>query len=397
MAAWSLVGTRRLRGRAVARDPAEEHRTASSLELLFDLTFVVAINQASSALDHELLAGHVADGLIGFATVFMAVWWAWMNFTWFNSAHDADDPTHRFLTLVQMAGVLVLAAGVSPAVEDRSLEVIVLGYVIMRLGLIAAWLRVARDVPVCRTRALRYAGGFGALQVLWIARQALPPALYVPSFAALAFAELLVPLWAERAAPSAMFHPSHIEERYGLFTLILLGESILSATVGFQAALDAGGLSPGLLAVGIGGLVIAFAAWWLYFDHPGHLAPGPMTAFRWGYGHVVVFASLTALGAGIRVAAETVAGSGDAGTRVAALAVAIPLAGYLLGLALVMMLTGVSPLDPLVLPKFAGAAVLLAIGAVAPVAVTVAGCAAVMAALALLMVVAEPPERARAG
>jgi low temperature requirement protein LtrA len=395
MAAWSPVGTQRLRGRAVVRDPAEEHRTSSSLELLFDLTFVVAVSQASSALDHELLAGNVASGLVGFATVFMAVWWAWMNFTWFNSAHDADDPTHRFLTLVQMAGVLVLAAGVSRAVADRSLGVVVLGYVIMRLGLITAWLRVARDVPECRTRALRYAGGFGALQLLWIARLALPDGLFVPSFAALVLAELMVPVWAERAAPSAMFHPGHIEERYGLFTIILLGESILSATVGFQAALDAGGLSPGLLAVGVGGLVLAFAAWWLYFDHPGHLTPDPAIAFRWGYGHVVVFSSLTALGAGIHVAAETVAGSGDAGTRVAALAVAIPIAGYLLGLALVMMLTGTSPLDPMVLPKFGGAAVLLAIGAVAPVAATVAGCAAVMATLALWMVVADPPERAR--
>jgi low temperature requirement protein LtrA len=396
MAAWSLVGTQRLRGRAVARDPTEEHRTASSLELMFDLTFVVAVSQASSALDHELLEGHVVDGLIGFATVFVAVWWAWMNFTWFNSAHDADDPTHRFLTLVQMAGVLVLAAGVSPAVEDRSLGVIVLGYVIMRLGLIVAWLRVARDVPECRTRALRYAGGWGALQVLWIARLTLPDALFVPSFVALIIAELAVPVWAERAAPTTMFHPSHIEERYGLFTLIVLGETILSATAGFQAALDAGGLSPELLTVGIGGLVIAFAAWWLYFDHPGHLAPDARTAFRWGYGHVVVFASLAALGAGIRVAAETVAGSGEAGTRIAALAVALPLAGYLLGLALVMLLTGTSPRDQMVLPKFAGAAVILAIGAVAPVAATVGMCACVMAALALLMVVADPPERAPA-
>src|SRR4029450_4218484 len=118
-------------------------------------------------------------------------------------------------------------------------------------------------------------------------------------------------------------------------------------------------------------------------------------AFRWGYGHVVVFASLAALGAGIRVAAETVAGSGEAGTRIAALAVALPLAGYLLGLALVMLLTGTSPRDQMVLPKFAGAAVILAIGAVAPVAATVGMCACVMAALALLMVVADPPERAR--
>jgi low temperature requirement protein LtrA len=395
MAAWSLVGTRRLRGRAVARDPAEEPRQASSLELLFDLTFVVAVSQASDALEHELLEGHVADGLIGFGTVFMAVWWAWMNFTWFNSAHDADDPPHRILTLVQMTGVLVLASGVSPAVEDRSLGVIVAGYVIMRLGLIAGWLRVARDVPAHRRRALRYAGGFGLLQVLWIARLALPDDLFVASFVALILAELAVPVWAERAAPQAAFHPGHIEERYGQFTIIVLGESILSATVAFQGTVEAGGLSAGLVTVGLGGLVLAFAAWWLYFDHPGHLTPDPEIAFGWGYGHVFVFASLAALGAGIGLAAETVSGAGDAGTRVASLAVAVPSAGYLLGLALIMLLAGRAPLDPVVLPKFLGAAALLAIGAVAPVAASVAWSAAVMAALALWMVVADPSERAR--
>ena len=138
----------RLRGRAVLRDPAEDARAASPLELLFDLTFVVAVSRASAALHHELLAGHIAQGVVGFAAVFFAVWWAWMNFTWFMSAHDADDVPQRMLTLVQMTGVLVLAAGVTRAVEDQDFSVAVAGYVIMRLGLVVAWLRVARDVPV---------------------------------------------------------------------------------------------------------------------------------------------------------------------------------------------------------------------------------------------------------
>ena len=75
------MNTDRLRGRAVVRDPEEVARAASSLELLFDLTFVVAVNQASAGLSGELLAGKVADGVVGFVTVFFAVWWAWMNFT----------------------------------------------------------------------------------------------------------------------------------------------------------------------------------------------------------------------------------------------------------------------------------------------------------------------------
>ena len=99
----------------MVRDPGEEHRAATPLELFFDLTFVVAVSRASAALHHELAADHVVDGVTGFVGVFFAVWWAWMTYTWFTSAHDSDDVAHRLLTLVQMAGVLVLASGVTDA------------------------------------------------------------------------------------------------------------------------------------------------------------------------------------------------------------------------------------------------------------------------------------------
>ena len=201
----------------------------------------------------------------------------------------------------------------------------------------------------------------------------------------LAGAEMVVPMWAERRHGRPIFHPGHIEERYGLFTIILLGESILSATIGFQAAFDEGGLTASLAAVGLGGLVLAFAAWWLYFDHPGHLRPGPDVAFRWGYAHVVLFAALAAMGAGIHLAAETVAG-GEGSARTAALAVAVPVAGYVLGLALVMAVTGISLTDRRVWPKTAGATAIVVIGLTAQPAVAVAGCAAVLAALATAMV-----------
>jgi low temperature requirement protein LtrA len=380
----------RLRGRAVLRDPGEDARAASPLELLFDLTFVVAVSRASAALHHELLAGHIAQGIVGFAAVFFAVWWAWMNFTWFMSAHDADDVPQRMLTLVQMTGVLVLAAGVTRAVEDQDFTVAVAGYVIMRLGLVVAWLRVARDVPESRQRALRYAVGITALQVLWAFRLAITGELAVTSFVVLGLAELAIPVWAERAAPAPMFHARHIEERYGLFTVIVLGESILSAYAGFQTALDEVGLTAELLTVGVGCLVLAFAAWWIYFDHPGHLTPTPDIAFRWGYAHLFVFASLAAAGAGGFVAADVAAFGGD--ERMAALAVALPGVGYVLGLALIMIVTGTAATDPRVYPKFLGAAAMLAIGLTAPVAPAVAGCAAVMTAMAVSMVLLTPTQ-----
>ena len=374
----------------MVRDGTEEHRTSTPLELFFDLTFVVAIGRVAASLHLQLAAGRVVDGVTGFATLFFAIWWGWMNFTWFASAHDSDDVAHRLLTFVQISGALVLAAGVTRAAEEQDFAIVVLGYVIMRLGLIGAWMRVARDQPTVRARAHRYAGALFGLQLLWIAWLAVPSGIPLATFVVLAIAEMALPMWAEAAASEPVFHPVHIEERYGLFTIILLGESILSATAGFQTAFDDGGLTGPLATVGIGALVLAFAAWWLYFDHPGHLAPTPALAFRWGYAHVVLFASLAALGAGLHLASEAVTGHGD--ERTSALAVAIPAAGYLLGLVLVMAVTGATAREVRVWPKLAGAAVVLTLGATTPVPTTVAGTAFVLAGLATAMLLDGPRE-----
>jgi low temperature requirement protein LtrA len=326
--------------------------------------------------------------VIGFAGVFFAVWWAWMNFTWFASAHDSDDVAHRLLTLVQMTGALVVACGVNQAVEHGDFVVATIGYVIMRVGLVGSWLRVARDQPDQRPRALRYTMGLVVLQVLWLVRLALPSTAATIAFVVLGVAELLVPYIAERTTGAGIFHPEHIEERYGLFTLIVLGESVLADTVGFQAAVDAGGLTARLLALGMSGLLIAFACWWIYFDHPGHLTPTPAQSFRWGYAHVVVFSSLAALGAGIHVATDALTGHGE--TRIAALSVALPLAGYLLGLATIMTITGTPVWSGFVTPKIGGAAVLIVLGLIAPVTATVVGSAVVIVFLASSMVVSDP-------
>ncbi len=378
----------------VVRDPDEEHRASTPLELFFDLCFVVAVAQASSALHHELVEGHVADGVIGFLMAFFGVWWAWMNFTWFASAHDANDVPYRLLTLLQIVGVLIYAAGVTEAVEEHTFTVAVIGYLVMRAGLITQWLRVARRFPELRQRSLRYAGGIAVVQLLWLFILVTPPSLTAPLFALLAIGELAVPVWAERANRGGdnyrLFHAAHIEERYGLFTIIVLGESILSASIGIrQVATD--GITAGLIAVAAGGVLLAFGAWWLYFDHPGHLRPSAQQSMRWGYTHVIVFASLAALGAGLYVAAEATSGAAD--NRVGALAAAIPVAGFLVGLVLLMVLTHHEVNAVSIGSKLGGATVILILGLLASAAAAVLGSALVVVALVGLMIV-EPLRRA---
>ncbi|WP_433465312.1 low temperature requirement protein A [Spirillospora sp. CA-128828] len=321
----------RIRIRMTARPIDEPHRTASPLELLFDLTFVVAVAAVTAQLAHDIADGHGVDGLVPFLQVFFAIWWAWMNFTWFASSYDTDDVLYRLLTMVQMAGVLVLAAGVPAAADHLDYRAVTFGYMIMRIGLVGHWLRACAEDPARRRTALRYAVGVSALQVLWLLRLlftetgAMPSSAQVPVFVALAALELAVPLWAERTARTT-WHPHHIAERYGLFTLILLGESVLAATRGVSGALEESEISSPFIIIAVSGLVILFAIWWLYFLVPAGqgLSDRRHLSYLWGYGHYGIFAGLAALGAGLEVAVEQTGHHIEASPTAICYAVAIP-------------------------------------------------------------------------
>src|SRR4051794_18689470 len=236
----------------VARDPDEEHRVASSLELFTDLCFVAAISQVAGALHHAVSANDPGEGVVRFTMLFFAVFWAWLNFTWFASAYDNDDAVYRALTLLQVLGVLVLAAGVGRAFDgDQRLPVT--GYVIMRITLVVQWIRVARSDVARRPTAIRYAVGVVAVQALWVAWLAIPVGWAIPYFVFVVLLELAVPAVAERAGATP-WHPHHISERYGLFFIIVLGETVLSATLAIQTALAAPEPAVELLLVVVGGV-----------------------------------------------------------------------------------------------------------------------------------------------
>lgn len=315
-----------------SRDSREGHRVATPLELLFDLCFVVAVAQAAAALHHAIAENHIGHGVLSFGMVFFAIWWGWLNFSWFASSFDTDDVPYRLVTLVQIAGGLTVAAGVSSAFEG-DFRITVAGYVLMRLAMVVQWLRVARTDRACRPAALRYAAGITIVQILWIVRLALPDSIAFPAFFVLLLAELAVPMIAERSAPTN-WHPHHIAERYGLFTIIVLGESILGATTAIKKGLDAGEHIGSLISLAAAGLVLVFSLWWLYFDQPGHVrlsrAKNLLTVASWGYGHYLIFASAAAVGAGLEVAVDYDTHTGHVASLPAAMATTVPVAIYLL-------------------------------------------------------------------
>ncbi|MGW4922792.1 low temperature requirement protein A [Streptomyces parvulus] len=313
----------------LARHAGESHRTATGLELFFDLCFVAAVAQASSAFEHAMVAGGSLHGLLGYALVFFAIWWAWMNFTWFASAYDTDDVPYRLLTLVQITGALVMAAGATEALERGDFTVITWGYVIMRLAMVTQWLRAAYTDRQHRRSALRYALGILVLQVGWLVRLLLSHDGGIGSFAVLAMGELMVPVWAERAVGTS-WHPEHIAERYGLFTLIVLGESIMAAGMAVRTALDTHQETGSVLTIALGGILTVFALWWLYFaqDAPRRLRT-QSTAMLWGYGHYVVFASAAAVGASLAVNVARVTGHAALTNVEAAATYTVPVALFI--------------------------------------------------------------------
>lgn len=254
-----------------ARGRDEEHRAATPLELLFSLVFVVAVAQAGKQLVRALAEGHPGHGIAGYLMLFFAVWWAWVNFSWFASAYDTDDALYRVVTLVQMAGALILAAGIPRAFDDGDFLLVWSGYMVMRLAMVTQWLRAAYGTLGDERRtALRYAAGVSACQVGWLGLLLLPQSMGPWVFIVMAIAEMSVPTTAERTHQTS-WHPRHISERYGLFSIIVLGETIAAATVAVQSALDERHEPGTLLPIAGGGLLLVFAAYWIYFAVPIHL------------------------------------------------------------------------------------------------------------------------------
>jgi low temperature requirement protein LtrA len=325
--------------RMTGRDPDERGRASTPLELLFDLTFVVAVGQAANLLAHLVAEGHVAAGLIAFAFATFAVTWAWINFSWFASAFDTDDWVFRVATMVQMVGVCIVALGLPSLfhsidegghVDNR---VLVAGYVVMRLAMVFNWLRAARQAPELRRTCLTYARAIVLAQVGWVVLAILDLSLW-PTLAGvvvLNVVEFLGPWLAERRGPPTPWHGHHIAERYSLFAIIALGEGIVGTVAALSSAeTTSGGLSADVLLVGAAGIGLTFAMWWTYFMLPSGelLSVRRRLGFRWGYGNMPLFGAIIATGAGLHVAALELEGEAHLGGVGVVLSVAVPVAAY---------------------------------------------------------------------
>jgi len=380
------------------RDPHEEHRVATPLELLFDLTLVVAFGEAGNALAHAIAEGHAGSGIAGFCFAAFAICWAWINYSWFASAFDTDDWLFRLLTMVQMGGVVILALGL-PEMFDSvhqgdqlDNDVMVAGYVVMRLAMIGLWLRVAGEGPEHRRCARVYITSIVISQIGWCLL-ALSDLSVRATFALITVplaVELIGPYVAERRFGGTPWHPHHIAERYGLLAIITLGEGIIGTVAAMSAYVhgEAGWTTEAALVLGAG-LGLTFGMWWIYFAIPWGevLHHHPERNFLWAHGHIFIFASIAATGAGLHVAQYYIDGHYVVHETGTVLSVAVPVAIFTLVIygmySLVMQVA-----DPFHITLVVGTAALLVLAVVlAAAGASVATCLIVIALAPLVTVV----------
>lgn len=274
----------------------EGERSATWLELFYDLVFVATV----AMLGTRLAADTSMAGWFSYVGYFVLVWWLWASHTFYADRYDTDDLVYRFLAGAQMVAIAILAASVSTG-PSASATVFAAAYASVRILLLLLYARAYRYVPVTRELVRGYLTGFGAGAAIWFLAIFVPEPVNFWMWGIALAIDLATPFVVRKAQAAAPLDVSHLPERFGLFTILVLGESIVAVTVGlghveWQMATT---------ITGIAGISIASALWWIHFDNlDGRVVRrrGGGKAWRptvWIYSHLPLAIGLAMVGVGI--------------------------------------------------------------------------------------------------
>jgi low temperature requirement protein LtrA len=273
-------------------------RRVTWIELFFDLVFVAAVAQVSAPLAHDFSF----DGLGRYAFLLFVIWWAWSGHAVHATRFDADDTLQRTLTLLQMIGVIFMAANAEQGLDSVSSAGFAAAYAITRLILVVQYVRAG---AIARARALTsiHARGFGAAACLWLVSAFVAPPVRYGFWTAALILEVSTARRASRYVAALPPHATHLPERFGLFTMILLGESIIAIMKGIQAQPD---WSPTAAGVALGGIGFTFLVWWIYFEYAGAASDRHVRTARdrrsyeiWTYAHVPLYLGMVLSAVGV--------------------------------------------------------------------------------------------------
>jgi low temperature requirement protein LtrA len=238
------------------------------------------------------------SALGSFAGYFALLWWLWASHTFYADRYDTDDLVYRLLASAQMLAVLVIAASLTdgPAASTVAFSA---GYATARVVLLAMYARVYRHVAETRHLVGGYLVGFGVAASLWTASIFVPEPARFALWAVALTIDLATPWFVRRQQAAVPLDVSHLPERFGLFTILVLGESLAAVMAGLRhLEWGAGPVLMAALSVGV-----ATTLWWLYFDNAeGSVVRRRDTDTRtwrpttWIYSHLPLAGALAALG-----------------------------------------------------------------------------------------------------
>jgi low temperature requirement protein LtrA len=296
----SSVKVSALRPPRLRTTDTEEERKVTWTELFYDLVFVVAV----AGLGARLLEDPTIRGAAVFSGLFVPLWWAWAGFTFYADRYDTDDLGQRVLAVAQMATIALMAASVSGG-ETDSLRAFALAYVGARVILIVMYLRARRHVPETRNLVGGYVRGMSIALVFWLISVFVPEPYRYILWAIGLLIDFYTPYRLRRIQAKVPLDVAHLPERFGLFTILVLGESI-AATV---AGLSHEGWKAGPAVTAVLAVVVAAGLWWVYFDNlDGTVVrrrAGQKTAWKptvWIYGHLPLVIGLMATAIGLESA-----------------------------------------------------------------------------------------------
>jgi low temperature requirement protein LtrA len=274
----------------------EPGRRATWFELFFDLVFVAGVAQLSSGF----AASYDAGGALRFAFTFLVLWWAWLGHTFHASRFDEDRADQRALGLAQVLAVVLIGYGAADAFGSRGVA-FAAGMAAFKALLALAYLR-ERHRPYARALVGAYVSLYAVQAALWAASVATTGPLRIALWATALGIDVVTPFLVARQTHEVPPHPEHLPERFGLFTIILLGESVAAAIHGLEHAEP---LQARSFTVVLSSSLLAFLLWTGYFDrargvaerHVSHPAAGRRLRL-WAFSHVPLYAGVAGLAAG---------------------------------------------------------------------------------------------------
>jgi len=281
------------------REELSRDRHATWLELFYDLVFVVAIAQMTHLLEHDLSP----TGVGRYVLLYIPCWWAWLGHTFYLTRFDSDDLGHQLLTFAQMLAAAMVAIHIPGGLEEESSRGFALAYAVVRALLIFEYWRAGKALPIVRPFTDYYLRGFSVAALLWVASAFVGVEYRFALWILALIIDIGTPLSAGELQMRFPPHLHHIPERLGLFTLIVLGESIVGSIVPLKPA-DLGGTET---VAALSGFVLACALWWVYFVGVRAAAARQfdMAHFlekyvQWIFSHLPLTMALTATAAGVR-------------------------------------------------------------------------------------------------